>query len=126
MRSHISIVGIENLVDLLETAAQMDSVKRTVRFWGAELQRRAVRKAVFRGHYRGKEFIKPTGNLRRSIQPPKISIDGMEALVTVQADYGAYVELGTRYMEAQPYMAPALNEVEAPFLRDLANSIGDK
>lgn len=126
MRSSVTIVGVEDLMDLLETAAQMESVKRTVRFWGAELQRKAVRKAVFRGHYRGKKFVKPTGNLRRSIQPPKISVDGLTATVVVMADYGAYVELGTRYMEAQPYMGPALNEVEAPFIRDLKNSLGEK
>lgn len=47
-----------------------------------------------------------TGELRASIQagPPVLRT----VRVTAGADYAGYVELGTRYMRAQPYLAPAL------------------
>jgi HK97 gp10 family phage protein len=42
-----------------------------------------------------------TGELRRSIH-----VDGDE--VVASADHAVYVELGTRYMAAQPFLGPAL------------------
>ena len=51
------------------------------------------------------------GNLKRSIVPKKIASLGWEVMTTTQAitgtGYGAYVELGTRKMKAQPFFAPA-------------------
>lgn len=48
-----------------------------------------------------------TGYLKNSIIVQ--SIDVYEAQVTVGAEYGMYVELGTRYMSAQPYFYPAVD-----------------
>lgn len=119
MKNSIEIVGVDLLQQLLENAAKMEIAKQSVRFWGAELQKRSIKKAVFRGHYKNGKFVKPTGNLRRSIMPPKISVDGLSASVVVLADYAAYVDKGTRYMEAQPFLTPALNEIEKPFVNSL-------
>lgn len=47
-----------------------------------------------------------TGFLKSSIQVRRIS--DLESLVTVGAEYGIYVELGTRFQAAQPYLAPAV------------------
>ena len=54
-----------------------------------------------------------TGNLRASIQATKISKTHWR--VTVGADYGIYLEYGTRNMAARPYFTPAINAVVGQF-----------
>jgi HK97 gp10 family phage protein len=46
-----------------------------------------------------------TGRLRDSIGH---EVDGDTVRVTASAPYAAYVEEGTRYMAAEPYLRPAL------------------
>ncbi len=56
-----------------------------------------------------------TGALRSSIQsrfPTKLTGE-----VTVGVNYAIYVEYGTYKMRAQPFLAPALREVESAFQR---------
>lgn len=51
----------------------------------------------------------------------------MSAIVGPTADYGAHVEWGTYKMAAQPYMGPALAEVEPVFyaaMEQVAGSLG--
>lgn len=49
------------------------------------------------------------GNLRASISYKKAERDGntWASFVFTPVEYAAYVEFGTRYMEAQPFMRPA-------------------
>jgi HK97 gp10 family phage protein len=47
-----------------------------------------------------------TGTLKGSIRA--IQIDELHWVVVVGADYGLYVEWGTRYMNAQPYLQPSV------------------
>jgi len=54
-----------------------------------------------------------TGTLRASIQATKISPTHWR--VTVGAEYGIYVEMGTRHMAAQPFLTPAINQVGRAF-----------
>ena len=63
-------------------------------------------------------FKKPTGNLKRSIGL-EISPNGLKATVEPKTEYAAYVELGTRKMEAQPYLKPAFEEQKKQFEKDL-------
>ncbi len=46
-----------------------------------------------------------TGALRSSIEDTYVDPTGV---ITVGTDYWRYVEYGTRYMDAQPYIRPAL------------------
>lgn len=48
-----------------------------------------------------------TGTLRNSIQSSPSGTSSW--VVTVGADYGIYVEYGTRFMAAQPYFTPAID-----------------
>ena len=48
-----------------------------------------------------------------------ISDGGMTATVEPTAEYAPYVELGTRFMEAQPYLKPAFEEQKKQFEKDL-------
>lgn len=58
-----------------------------------------------------------TGNLMNSISAAKER--ELTWRVTAHADYAIYVEMGTRHMSAQPYLAPALNETSAALMQAL-------
>ena len=87
-------------------------VKSIVRYHTSDLNRRAQVKVPV-----------DTGFLKRSI---RLSIEGggLTGKVTAHADYAGYVEKGTRFMRAQPYMEPALNEVKEGFIADLERMEG--
>lgn len=63
-------------------------------------------------HAKTKAPVK-TGALRASIQAVQVS--QLHWRVTVGADYGIYLEYGTRYMAARPYFQPALDAVTPVF-----------
>lgn len=118
----LEIKGLDKLEKQLKKNVKMDDIKRVVKHHGAQLQQKAQDKADFRGHwgYRDgkKEFLKPTGYLKGSIGL-EIKAMGFTAEVGPTAEYGIYVELGTRFMDAQPYLSPALAEQKVKFKRDL-------
>lgn len=61
-----------------------------------------------------------TGNLRGSIKMvDAVPMDG-KAEVVVGAEYGLYVERGTRYSRAQPFLGPAVQRHRAAFEAALA------
>ena len=49
-----------------------------------------------------------TGNLRGSIN---FRLEGKEAFVGTKTEYAAYVEFGTRFQKAQPYIEPSIFHV---------------
>lgn len=103
----IKIVGMEKLQRKLKQNVRMDDVKKVVRHNGAEMQAKAQQNAPV-----------DTGTLKRSIGI-EITDGGMTAEVEPTADYAPYVELGTRFMEAQPYLGPAFNEQKEKFKKDM-------
>ena len=120
----VKIVGVEKLQKKLRKNVDMDEVKHMVRKHGSQLEANAKRKAEFKGHYEwskekgGEVFVKPSGNLKNSIRT-EIRNGGMTAEVEPTAEYAAYVELGTRYMKAQPYLKPAFEEQKDKFKNDM-------
>lgn len=105
--SGIKIVGIEKLQKKLKQNVRMDDVKRVVHKNGASMQMKAQRNAPV-----------DTGYLKRSIGL-EFTDGGMTAEVEPAAEYGPYVELGTRFMEAQPYLKPAFEEQSKEFRKDM-------
>lgn len=103
----IKIVGMEKLQKKLKKNVNMNDVKRVVRHNGAEMQTKAQQNAPV-----------DTGTLKRSIGL-EITGGGMAAEVEPTADYAPYVELGTRFMEAQPYLKPAFDEQKERFKKDM-------
>ena len=103
----IKVVGIEKLQKKLKKNVQMEDVKRVVRPNGAEMQEKAQRNAPV-----------DTGTLKRSIGL-EITDSGMAAEVEPTAEYAPYVELGTRFMEAQPYLKPAFDDQKEKFRKDM-------
>ena len=114
----IKFEGIEELKKVLIKNADLNDVEKVVRKNGEQLQKKAQRNAQFKGHYEGKEFVKPTGNLKKSIGL-EITNGGFNAEVEPTAEYAAYVELGTRFMDAQPYLKPAFDEQSIKFESDM-------
>lgn len=120
----VKVTGFKELEVKLKKNADMNEVKRIVRKNGAELQQKAKRKAEFKGHLEYDKTVKayvfknPTGNLKRSIDL-EITDAGKTAEVKPTADYGAYVELETRFMSAQPFLGPAFNEQKEKFKQDM-------
>lgn len=114
----IEVRGADSVVEKLRKIGDINGVKKIVQMNGAELQQKAQRKAQFKGHWEGDKFVPPTGTLRRSIRLD-IEDQGMTAVVSANTEYAAYVEYGTRFMAAQPYLRPALQEQAETFKNDL-------
>ena len=102
----IKLEGMEKLQVKLKKNVQMNDVKRIVKSNGAALQESAQRKVPV-----------DTGNLKRSIGL-EIRDSGLTAEEPT-AEYAAYVEYGTRYMNAQPYMRPSYTAQKEKFKSDL-------
>lgn len=103
----IKLEGMEKLQVKLKKNVQMSKVKQIVKDNGAALQEAAQRKAPV-----------DTGNLKQNIGL-EIRDGGMTAEVEPTAEYAAYVEYGTRFMNAQPYMRPSYNQQKEKFKSDM-------
>ena len=103
--------GLEKLEKALKENVTMDDVKRVVRHNGSQFQKRMQAKADFKKGYQ-------TGQTKRSIGL-EITNNGFDAEVGPETDYSPYVEYGTRYMEAQPFVRPAFEEQKEKFKRDM-------
>lgn len=119
----IKIEGLDKLQKKINGNVRMSDVQRVVRNNGSQLQRKMQAKAVFHGHYewvagKGKVFKKPTGTTKRSIGL-EILDGGYTAEVEPTTDYSPYLEYGTRFMEAQPFVKPAFDEQAAKFKQDM-------
>lgn len=101
------ITGIKELNKKLRENATLDDVKKVVQMNGAELTSEAQWKAPL-----------DTGTLERSITQT-IKDDGLATTVEAGAEYAGYVEYGTRYMAAQPYMRPAFRKQKKKFKKDM-------
>lgn len=111
----IQVMGLKELEKKLKDNCSMDDVKRVVRQNGSELQSKMQDKADFTRGY-------ATGATKRSIGLDIID-GGMTAEVGATTEYAEYLEYGTRYMTAQPFVAPALDEQKTQFLSDMENLV---
>ena len=116
--ANIKIVGMEKLQKKLKQNVRMDDVKRVVRHNGAEMQTKAQQNAPVGTPESTGIPGYVGGTLKRSIGL-EITGGGMTAEVEPTADYAPYVELGTRFMEAQPYLKPAFDEQKEKFKKDM-------
>lgn len=107
----IKIEGLDDLEKKLKANVTLDDVKRVVRHNGSELQRRMQSKADFKQGYQ-------TGTTKRSIGL-EIKDAGLTAESAPETEYSPYLEYGTRFMEAQPFVRPAFEEQADQFKRDM-------
>ena len=115
MKINIKVTGIDKLTEALNTERTNERLKKAVQVNAAQVHRKANRKVPV-----------ITGFLKRSIQPPSFSSDGMYAIVRATAEYAPYIEFGTRFRAAKPYMTPAFNEVRQKFLDDVKKAMVGK
>ena len=107
----IKVKGLDKLQKKLKENVTLDDVKRVVRHHGSKLQDLMQDKADFDKGYQ-------TGETKRSIGL-EIQDSGFTADVGPETDYSPYVEYGTRFMSAQPFVKPAYEEQKEQFKRDL-------
>lgn len=110
--------GMEKLQVKLKKNVQMSDVKRVVKANGAALQEAAQRKAPVGTPQSTGIPGYVGGTLKRGIGL-EIRDGGLTAEVEPTAEYAAYVEYGTRYMNAQPYMRPSYTAQKEKFKSDL-------
>ena len=107
----IKVEGLKELQEHLKEGASMNLVKKVVNANGQELKEKMIRKADFKEGYQ-------TGTTKRSIGL-EITDSGFTAEVGARTEYAPYLEHGTRFMNAQPFVNPALEEQKPIFKKDM-------
>ena len=107
----IKIEGLDKLQKKLAKDVTMNDVKRVVRQNGAQLQSKIQEKAEFTKGYQ-------TGTTKGSVTL-EITDGGFTAESGPTTEYAEYVERGTRFMDAQPFVQPALEEQLPKFKSDM-------
>ena len=107
----IKVDGLKELQKALKDNVNLDDVKRVVRQNGSELQRKMQDNADFTRGY-------ATGATKRSIGL-EFKDAGFAAEVEPKTEYAPYLEFGTRFMEAQPFVKPAYVEQKRIFEKDM-------
>lgn len=111
----IKVDGLDKLQKALKNNATMNDVKKVVRHNGSELQKRVQGNADFKKGYQ-------TGTTKRSIGL-EFQDSGFTAEVEPATEYAEYLEYGTRFMEAQPFVRPAFDEQKKQFQKDMQNLV---
>jgi HK97 gp10 family phage protein len=107
----IKVTGLKELQKALKDNVTMDDVKKVVRQNGSELQRKTQENADFKKGY-------ATGQTKRSIGL-EITDGGFAAEVEPKTEYAPYLEYGTRFMDAQPFVKPAYDDQVQQFKKDM-------
>ena len=109
--SDIRIEGLKKLQKKLKDNVKLDDVKRVVSHNGANLQEGVMNNADFKKGY-------ATGTTKRSVELT-FQDDGFTATVEPTTKYSPYLEYGTRFMEAQPFVRPAYDVQKKKFKQDM-------
>lgn len=109
--ARLKIEGLDKLEKALKENVTLNDVKRVVRKNGSDLQSLMQEKADFKKGYQ-------TGQTKRSIGLEVID-SGFTAEVGPETEYSPYLEYGTRFMEAQPFINPAFNVQKEKFKSDM-------
>ena len=94
MKSSLSFKGIDQLVKHLDKAASLKGVQQVVK--------------------------SNTSNMTANMQKLVPVEGGFSGQAGPHTDYSAYVEYGTRFQSAQPFVKPAYNDQKGVFIKDLA------
>lgn len=103
----LEVRGIRRLQKKLKKNQSLESVAVMVKLNGAEMEQTMMKKAAV-----------DTGFMKRSITL-YLENEGLKVIVKPTASYSGYVEYGTRFMDAQPFVRPA-HDIQVPiFISDL-------
>ncbi|WP_416458375.1 HK97-gp10 family putative phage morphogenesis protein [Streptococcus thermophilus] len=106
----LTFYGLDEMSQSLLKNASSERRSKVLRKHGSKLKEAAVKRAQFNKGY-------STGATRRSIT---LQVQSDKAIVEALTSYSGYLEVGTRKMEAQPFMKPALEEVVPKMVEELA------
>lgn len=109
--ANLKVDGLDKLQKALKKNATLDDVKKVVRKNGQGLQEAMQKNADFEKGYQ-------TGTTKRSIGL-EITDSGFAAESGATTEYAPYLNWGTRFMEAQPFVTDAYNEQKEKFKRDM-------
>lgn len=107
----LEIKGLDKLERSLKENVTMSDVKRVVRHNGSQMHQQMQANADFKKGYQ-------TGTTKRSIGL-EIVDGGFTAEVEPGTEYSPYLEYGTRYMDAQPFVKPAYETQKGKFKSDM-------
>lgn len=102
-----TIIGAAEFKKALKKNATLDDLKNVVRMNGSELTREAEVNAPV-----------DTATLERSITQT-IKDNGLTSITEPHTEYDGYVEFGTRFMKAQPYIGPAFKKQVKKYKSDM-------
>ena len=109
--ARLEVKGLDKLEKKLKDNVTMDDVKQIVKTNGGQLQAKMQRNADFKKGY-------ATGTTKRSIGL-EMQDSGFAAEVAPTTEYSPYLEYGTRFMEAQPFVRPAYEQQATKFKSDM-------
>jgi len=94
----LTLEGVENLQQALQSLDNIlqQKIQQQLERWSMEIREYARSLAPIR-----------TGRLRSSIYA---KTSGWEVQIGAEASYALFVEFGTRHMQAQPFLHPAVEE----------------
>ena len=109
--ANLKVTGLDKLEKRLKSNITMNDVKRVVRKHGVDLQTKIQKNAEFTQGYQ-------TGTTKRSVGM-EIKDGGFTVESGPKTEYAPYVEYGTRFMQSQPFVKPALEEQKKKFKSDM-------
>ena len=113
----ISFKGLDKLEKKLIENVKMEEAKKVVRDNGLTLQGNVVKNAgeitFNKGYF--------TGNLKQDVAGNgfKLSDGGLTAKVGSSVEYAPYLEYGTRFMEAEPFLKSPFEQAKNGFKADI-------
>ncbi len=112
-RNIIKITGIKKLQKKLKKNRSLKDVRKVVKMNTAELEElmKAKTETAFTQGY-------ATSTTKNSIALT-IEDGGLTGVVQPHTEYSAYVEFGTRYMSAEPFVKPSYLEQKIKFMNDM-------
>lgn len=112
-------VDIKFKGDLVLEAA-LESAEKEVRNQVLEV----LTKTAESGKVRAKYYAPvDTGFLKANIVTDLSGLSELNAKIHSKAPYSGFQEYGTRFMAAQPFMRPALKDIEPQFRKDMENAV---
>ena len=113
----INFKGLDKLEKKLIQNAKMDDVKKLVRDNGSISQGNVVKNAGENTFNKG--YF--TGNLKPDVPGNgfKLSDGGLTAKVGTSVEYAPYLEYGTRFMEAEPFLKAPFDQAKNGFKADI-------
>lgn len=105
------VEGLDKLQKKLKDNVTLNDVKRVVRTNGSDMTKQMIKNADFDKGYQ-------TGTTKRSISL-EMQDSGLTTEVGPDTEYSPYLEYGTRFMDAQPFIKPAFDKQKEKFKRDM-------